>query len=87
MFEIWNSKIDLESGFVHFLKFDFFGNEIEKISEINLPNNILKARPEQEVKSARIFPAKYWVAPEQNVALAIKNIEMGLKEQVRKKLK
>jgi len=76
--EIWNATGE------QILKYDFFGNEIEKISEINLPNNILKAKPEQKIETAKIFPAKYWVSPEQKINLAIKNIKAEMEEQVRK---
>jgi len=76
--QVWNATGE------QILKFDFFGNEIEKIFEINLPNNILKAKPEREIGSALIFPAKYWVAPEQNIKLAMKNIRMELEDQIAK---
>ncbi|MDD5589673.1 MAG: excinuclease ABC subunit UvrB [Candidatus Portnoybacteria bacterium] len=64
-------------------KFDFFGNQLEKITTLNLPNNILKAGPETEIESARIFPAKFWVAPEEKVGLAMKNIFLELEGQLR----
>jgi len=76
--EVWNATGE------QILKFDFFGNEIEKIIEINLPNNILKAGQEHEIESALVFPAKYWVAPEQKVALATKNIRLELEDQLAK---
>ncbi|MBI4709300.1 MAG: excinuclease ABC subunit UvrB [Candidatus Portnoybacteria bacterium] len=78
LIEVWSATGE------QILKFDFFGNQIEKISEINLPNNILKADKEKEVKQARVFPAKYWVAPEQKLGLAIKNIKLELENQLEK---
>ena len=74
--EVWSATGE------QILKFDFFGNEIEKIFEINLPNNILKAKPEQEIEYTRVFPAKYWVTPEEKLALAIKNIRLELADRV-----
>jgi excinuclease ABC subunit B len=74
--EVWSATGE------QILKFDFFGNEIEKIFEINLPNNILKAKPEREIEYARVFPAKYWVTPETKLALAIKNIKLELADRV-----
>jgi len=76
--EVWSATGE------QILKFDFFGNEIEKINEISVPNNILKAKPEQEIEYARVFPAKYWVTPEQKLNLAIKNIRMELEDRVKK---
>ena len=76
--EVWSATGE------QILKFDFFGNEIEKISEINLPNNILKAKPEQEIEYARVFPAKYWVTPQEKLNLAMKNINMEMEDCLRR---
>ena len=65
-------------------KFDFFGNQIEKITEINLSNNLLRASAEKEIEQVRIFPAKYWVTATDKLAAGIKNIKDELDEQLKK---
>ncbi len=76
--EVWSTTGE------QILKFDFFGNQIEKITELNVPNNILRAGKEREISEARIFPAKYWVTPQEKLDFAIKNIRTELEEQLKR---
>ena len=53
------------------IRVHFFGDEIEEIKENDM-----------RVDRVRIFPAKHFVTPEENIGNAIKNIELELKERL-----
>ena len=63
------------------LRIEFNGDKIEKISEMDAGlNNKYK-----EVKTKyRLFPATFWVAPQDKIKIAIENIRLELKEQLAK---
>lgn len=53
------------------LKIEFFGEKIDKIH-----------RGESSLKKARIFPANFWVAPEQKLSVALSNIKLELEKKL-----
>ncbi|HEY41222.1 MAG TPA: DEAD/DEAH box helicase family protein, partial [Dehalococcoidia bacterium] len=60
------------------VRVEFFGDEVERIIEIDpLTGELLK-----EVESADIFPAKHFVTSEEKLKLAIESIEQELEEQL-----
>lgn len=62
------------------IRIDFFGDEVEKISEFDtLTGAILKNK-----KTVSIFPASHFVTSDEKLKKAIKNIEIELNEQLEK---
>lgn len=62
------------------IRIEFFGDEIERIREINyLTGEVLKER-----KHFAIFPASHFVTREEKMKLAIERIEKELEEQLKK---
>lgn len=60
------------------VRIEFFGDEIEKISEIHpVTGNVLTVRTH-----AAIFPASHYVTSEENIAKAVLTIEEELKQRV-----
>ena len=60
------------------IRVEFFGDEVERIVEIDpLTGELLK-----EIESVDIFPAKHFVTSEEKLKLAIENIEKELEEQL-----
>ncbi|MBI2024406.1 excinuclease ABC subunit UvrB [Candidatus Giovannonibacteria bacterium] len=60
-------------------KLEFFGDEIEKISE---RKSALDSKP-HALNNKKIFPAKHFVTPKEKMERALKNIEKELDERLR----
>ena len=60
------------------IRVEFFGDEIEKISEFDT----LTGKVIQEKKSITIYPASHFVTSDEKIKLAIKNIKEELDEQL-----
>jgi len=63
------------------LRIEFLGDEIETISETK-PGLNLKYKKISEDK-IKIFPASFWVAPQNKVEIAIGNIKLELQERLK----
>jgi len=63
------------------LKVEFFGDEIDKISkaEASLMPKFKKLNSE-----FRLYPAHFWVTPQEKLEIAIENIKLELQEQLKK---
>ena len=63
------------------LRVEFFGDEINKISisppSLNLKFNILNS-------TFKLYPAHFWVTPQEKLALSIENIKLELQNQLKK---
>jgi len=62
----------------HGIRIDFFGDEIDKISEFD----ILTGKNVTNKNTISIFPASHFVTSEDKLKLAIKNIRIELEEQL-----
>ena len=62
------------------IRIEFFGDEIEKISEFDLLTGVIL----NDKKTITIFPASHFVTSEEKLKLAIKNIRIELEEQLEK---
>jgi excinuclease ABC subunit B len=60
------------------LRVEFFGDEIDRISEIDP----LKGTVIEELPQAAVFPAHHWVTPYEQLKAAIKNIQEELNDRV-----
>ena len=64
----------------HAIRIEFFGDEIDKILEVDiLTNKIINNK-----KSISIFPASHFVTSEEKLKIAIKNIKIELEQQLEK---
>ena len=64
----------------HAIRIEFFGDEIDKILEVDiLTNKIINSK-----KSISIFPASHFVTSEDKLKIAIKNIQEELNQQLEK---
>ena len=64
----------------HAIRIEFFGDEIDKILEVDiLTNKIINNK-----KSISIFPASHFVTSEEKLKIAIKNIRIELEQQLEK---
>lgn len=61
------------------VRLDFFGDEVEKISE----HDPLTGEDHGKLDQITIFPAKHFVTPREKLLLAIENIRKELREQVK----
>ncbi len=61
------------------LRVEFFGDEIEKISEFDPLSGDIK----NELMHAAIFPASHYVIPQEKIEIACKSIEEELKERIK----
>ncbi len=61
------------------IRVEFFGDEIDRISEIDVLTGEVKCRLEHFA----IFPASHYVVPQEKIRLACDNIEAELEERVR----
>lgn len=67
------------------IKLELGGNKINAIfNRQTLMTRDLFVKREISVKSIRIYPAKFWVAPKEKIRLATVNIEKELKDQLAK---
>lgn len=60
------------------IRVEFFGDEIDRITEIDTLTGEIKSRLEH----IAIFPASHYVVPQEKIELAVKAIEAELKERV-----
>lgn len=60
------------------LRVEFFGDEIEKL-EISKASLNLQYK---EIKEFRLFPAHFWVTPEEKLKIALSNIKLELQERL-----
>ena len=63
-----------------FLRVEFFGNEIERIIIGKDPLNQIF---EKKVRRIKIFPAHFWVTPQERLKIALENIRLELQERLR----
>ncbi len=84
-----NIDIHLATGEA-IVRISLFGDEIEKIYLFNIkPNSkswlyVLKnSQAQQRLKQITILPAKHFLTPEEKLKIAIKNIELELKERIK----
>lgn len=63
------------------LKVELFGDGIEKIS---LSQTSLAPKYEAITGKYRLFPAHFWVTPQERISLAIENIKLEMQEQIKK---
>jgi len=61
------------------LRVEFFGDEIDRISEIDILTGAVKAKLEH----AALLPASYYVVPPERMETALRNIKEELREQVK----
>ena len=61
------------------LRVEFFGDEIDRISEIDM----LTGEVKNTLNHIAIFPASHYVVPKERMEKAIRNIEIELEEQVK----
>ena len=61
------------------IRVEFFGDEIDRISEIDM----LTGEVKNTLNHIAIFPASHYVVPEERMEKAIRNIEIELEEQVK----
>lgn len=60
------------------VRIEFFGDEIDKITELNSTTYSFKA----SLKHIAIYPASHYIVPEEKLKVAIKDIEKELSERV-----
>ena len=60
------------------IRVEFFGDEIDRITEVDVLTGEIKSRLEH----VAIFPASHYVVPQEKIEIAAKNIEAELKERV-----
>lgn len=60
------------------IRVEFFGDEIDRISEINPLTGELKAN----LRHAAIYPASHYIVPREKIEIAIKEIESEMQERV-----
>ncbi|MCI6639647.1 MAG: excinuclease ABC subunit UvrB [Pygmaiobacter massiliensis] len=61
------------------IRIEFFGDEIDRISEINTVTGQRRAT----IKHVAIFPASHYIVPREKMKLAIENIRQEMEQQVR----
>lgn len=61
------------------VRVEFFGDEIDRISEIDM----LTGEVKNTLNHVAIFPASHYVVPKERMEKAIRNIEIELEEQVK----
>jgi len=74
-----NIEIYLVTG-KEVLRVEFFGDRIEKISK-GEPS--ISSRIEKEIKDYKIYPAQFWVTPQEKLNIAINNINLELQERLK----
>ncbi len=60
------------------IRVEFFGDEVERICEID----VLKGNVKRELEHVALFPASHYIVPPEKIEQAIKNIRLELKERV-----
>ncbi|MGA2092553.1 MAG: excinuclease ABC subunit UvrB [Sedimentisphaerales bacterium] len=79
MFRVRGDVVELYPSYESFaIRFEFFGNQIEKISYINPASGEILAQEEQVF----IYPAQHYVPGEASIARAIEGIRAELKQRL-----
>ncbi len=60
------------------IRVEFFGDEIDRISEVNPLNGEVKA----VLRHAAIYPASHYIVPKEKIDIAVKEIEAEMQERV-----
>ena len=60
------------------IRVEFFGDEIDRISELNPVTGELRA----DLRHAAIYPASHYIVPREKIEIAIKEIESELEERI-----
>lgn len=63
------------------LRLEFLGDKINNITELS-PD--LSRNQKTELKEYKLFPATFWVAPQDKIKISIENIRLELKDQLAK---
>ena len=66
-------------GSEYLIRVEFFGDEIDRICEVELVNGRVHA----SLEHVMIYPASHYVVPQEKINLACENIEKELEERVR----
>ena len=78
-FRVKGDTIDVVPGYYkNIIRIEFFGNEIDRISEIDSLNNTKNF----DMESFFIYPARHYVVPEDEAERAIENILIELEERL-----
>ena len=78
-FRVKGDTIDVVPGYYkNIIRIEFFGNEIDRISEIDSLNNTKNF----DMESFFIYPARHYVVPEDEAERAIQNIFIELEERL-----
>ena len=80
MFRVRGDTLEIAPAYEdkRIVRVSFFGDEVERIIEVNPLTGEVYAEPEE----VTIFPAKHYVAAEDNLKQAIADIEQEMKERV-----
>lgn len=66
------------------LKFEFFGDEIDRISKTQPTNEKRIFRDKfLIIEKIKIYPAHFWVTPQERLKIALENIRLELQERLR----
>lgn len=63
------------------LKVELSGDEIE---EVSISQDLLIPRYQKIKNKYRLFPAHFWVTPQEKIGIAIENIKLELQDQIKK---
>ncbi len=67
------------------IKIEFNGDEIEKITKQKSEGVDLEIRNwKLEIRNLKLFPAHFWVTPQEKLGIAIENVKLELEEQLKK---
>ena len=76
-------EINLVTG-KEILKIEFSGNKIDKISKIPTTQFLNRSHDSYlTIKEARIFPANFWVTPQDKLGIAMENMKLELQEHLK----
>lgn len=63
----------------HIIRVEFFGDEIDRISEINPLTGELRAN----LRHAAVYPASHYIVPRDKIEIAVQEIERELEERIK----
>ena len=72
-------EINPAEGGEYLIRIEFFGDEIDRISEVDP----LTGTPHATLSHITLFPASHYVVPEEKLKAAVKNISAELEERIR----
>ena len=79
-FRVRGDVVELHPSYASFaIRFEFFGDEIEKISYINP----ISAQTLAEETQVFIYPAQHYIMPQEKIAPAVKGIKAELKQRLK----